>query len=125
MKEYGVQPTSAMYTAIIESHAESYNIEPALRTYLRMKRENIVLELSAAQVLVNFLASNGYARLAFEVATEYEEESARSISDHIWSEVLASAAKNLDVSLPSPSHGFSSSFSIVRHYQESLGACFP
>ena len=122
MNEYGVQRSAAVYAVLLKSYAAEHNLEPALRTYFQMKRENIALELSAAQTLVSVLAHVGYSRLAYEVAMNYEQESARSIPDHVWSEILACAAKNLDVRPPSPIFGVSSILSLVRHHQEGLGS---
>ena len=99
MINHSVKPNAQIYTSIITAFLERRNLEMAMRYLFAMKSRNIVPELSAVQAVIMFAAEIGYPRLAFDLATYFEDNSHRRMGDDVWVACLYSSAQALYVSL--------------------------
>lgn len=84
----------------------------ALQYLFAMKSQNIVPELSAVQAVIILAAESGYPRLAFDLATYFEDNSHRRVGDDVWVACLYSAAQALYVS-----------FRITDPFSQYLSSC--
>jgi hypothetical protein len=71
----------------------------ALQYLFAMRSQNIVPELSAVQGVIILAAESGHPRLAYDLATYFEDNSHRRVGDDVWIACLYSAAQALYVSL--------------------------
>ncbi|CAA7259294.1 unnamed protein product [Cyclocybe aegerita] len=95
MHEFGVTPTPAIYSHIIDFHVQEGNLESALHLLLSMKKHDLIPELSSVHAVVSLAAECGYSRLAIELATYFEHVSLRRLDDATWTQCLSSSAEHL------------------------------
>lgn len=99
MIKLSIKPNAQIYTSIITTFIHCGNLEMAIQYLFAMKSQNIVPELSAVQGVIILAAESGYPRLAFDLATYFEDNSHRRVGDDVWVACLYSAAQALYVSL--------------------------
>lgn len=74
------------------------NLEVALRYYHTIGTSGLIAELRTIQAIVELCADQGHARLAIELASAYEQNSARRIESGVWMACLSASAMDLWVS---------------------------
>jgi len=99
MHDMGIKPNLSTYTAIIDGLVFQGNLEMALHYIFKMKREEIIPEISAMQGVIILAADCGYSRIAVELATYFEDASLRRLDESVWEACLSSSAQNLYVSI--------------------------
>ena len=112
MVKCSVKPNAQIYTSIITTFIQSGNLEMAIQYLFAMRSQNIVPELSAVQGVIILAAESGYPRLAFDLATYFEDNSHRRVGDDVWVACLYSAAQALYVS-----------FRITDPFSQYLSSC--
>jgi len=95
MNEMNIAPNSTTFSYIIDRFTYVGNLEVALQYLYSMKARQLVPELQAVQTVITLAAHIGYARLAIDLATWFEEISIRRLDQAIWISCLRSSADSL------------------------------
>jgi pentatricopeptide repeat protein len=94
-----IAPNSSTFSYIIDRFTYDGNLEAALQYIYSMKARKLVPELHIVEAIVILAADIGYARLAIDLATWFEDISIRRLDQAVWVSCLRSSANSLYVSL--------------------------
>ncbi|EIN11634.1 hypothetical protein PUNSTDRAFT_42835 [Punctularia strigosozonata HHB-11173 SS5] len=95
MEEQGEQINEESYGHLIDRSCQARNLEMCLRLCAEAESRGLVPTLPAVEATIRLAAELGYARLAIELAEDFETKSVRRISPATWIACLESSAEAL------------------------------
>ncbi|KAI0312343.1 hypothetical protein OF83DRAFT_1146592 [Amylostereum chailletii] len=95
MKEFGVEPNAATYEVLVRRYKLSDNFEMGLKLLFEMEQLEIAPSLRTVQDVIALAIRKGHARLALELAENYEASSIRRLDDVTWIKCLTAATGTL------------------------------
>ena len=97
MKGAGVDPNSTTYGFLINRYRRSDNFEMALKLLFEMEERGLDPPLGTIEDILALAVRRGHARLALELAENFETGSVRRLNDSTWVRCLIAATGTLYV----------------------------
>jgi hypothetical protein len=92
MKDNNIEPNATTFEYLIWRYISCGNLEMSLKLLFEMERKDFSPRFEIAQDIIKLCTDNGMARLAVEIARNYEDGELRKLNPSTWVDLLAVAS---------------------------------
>src|ERR1700744_5479972 len=95
--EHGLKPDHRTYHQLIHRYFNDGHLEMCLRLLTELGSQNIIPTLSSVHNTIRLACDLGFARLATDIAMQFEQQGIRRLETETWIDCLSSCAEELYV----------------------------
>lgn len=92
--EHGLEPNNKAYHQLIYRYVSDGQLEMSLRILGDMSSRAVVPTLASVQGVIKLACTYGLAKLATEIACDFEEAGVRRLENEGWIDCLAACAED-------------------------------
>ena len=100
MKANAVEPNSTTFEYLIWRYISCGNLEMSLKLLFEMERREFSPSFEVARDIIQLCMDSGMARLAVEIARNYEDGELRKLNPFTWVNLLTVATDHHYVNIP-------------------------